>query len=173
MKRLTLLFAGIGACGFVGACSTAADVATPKPVAAAMTEVGVRPAACPGRTDVLYKPQVPQAGFVPAAPSGASVAAPQRIHAADPAYPSASRSCREEGKVMITYCVSAEGKMDNVQVIVSSGFARLDNAILSWAARETHTPGTVNGRPRRYCGLSLEQEFDYMEEGSLTPAIAR
>ena len=173
MKRLTLLFACIG---LGTACSTPADIApaTPAAVAAAMTEAGVRPAAaCPGRTDVLYKPQVPQAGFVPAAPSGASVAAPQRLHAADPAYPTASRRCREEGKVMITYCISPEGKMDNVQVIVSSGFARLDNAILSWAARETHTPGTVNGRPRRFCGLSLEQEFDYMEEGSLAPAIAR
>jgi periplasmic protein TonB len=167
MKRLTLLFACIGA-----GCSTPADVA-PAPVAGAMTEAGVRPAACPGRTDVLYRPQVPQAGFVPAAPSGAAVVAPQRIHAADPAYPTASRRCREEGKVVITYCISTEGKMDNVQVIVSSGFARLDNAILSWAARETHTPGTVNGRPRRFCGLSLEQEFDYMEEGGLTPAIAR
>jgi len=138
-----------------------------------MTEAGARPATCPGRTDVLYKPQVPQAGFVPAAPSGAAVVTPQRIHSADPAYPTASRRCREEGKVVITYCISPDGRMDNVQVIVSSGFARLDNAILVWAAREMHTPGTVNGRPRRFCGLSLEQEFDYMEDGSVAPAIAR
>src|SRR5690242_15891318 len=110
MKRFVLLFACIGA-----ACATPADVAAPaapQPVAAAMTEAGVRPAACPTRTDVLYRPQVPQAGFVPAAPSGAAVAAPQRIHAADPAYPAASRRCREEGKVVITYCISAEGRMD-------------------------------------------------------------
>jgi protein TonB len=171
MKRLSLLFTCIG----LGACAASSDVAPApnRPLAAVLSDAGAQPASCPTRTDVLYKPQVPQAGFVPAAPRGATIVTPQRIHSADPAYPSASRRCREEGKVVITYCVAANGKMDNVQVIVSSGFARLDNAILAWATRETHTPGTVNGAARRYCGLSLEQEFDYMEEGSLAPAIAR
>lgn len=169
MRRFTLLFACIG---LSAACASTGDVAAPaaaKPVAVAETSARV----CPGPTSILYKPQVPEPGFVPAAPRGSNVVAPQRIHASDPAYPTASRRCREEGKVVITYCVSTDGKMDNVQVIVSSGFARLDNAILVWATRESHTPGTVNGRARRYCGLSLEQEFDYPEEGNGPPAIAR
>jgi periplasmic protein TonB len=172
MKRLCLLFACIG---FSAACAASGDVAAPplQPIAAVLSDAGPQPSACPSPTSVLYKPQVPEPGFVPAAPRGATVVRPQRIHSADPAYPTASRRCHEEGKVVITYCISTEGKMDNVQVIISSGFARLDNAILVWAARENHTPGTVNGRPRRFCGLSLEQEFDYMEESGLGAVIAR
>jgi hypothetical protein len=50
-----------------------------------------------------------------------------------------------------------------VQVVISSGFARLDNAVLAWATRDRHTPGTVNGRPRLYCGLKMEQEFELPE----------
>jgi protein TonB len=170
MKRLIVLAASIA---LLDACATPADTladATAAPVAAAE---GGGPAVCPQKTDVLYKPEVPEAGFVPAAPRGATAVKPQRIHSADPAYPSASRRCHEEGKVVITYCVSAQGKMDNVQVIVSSGYARLDNATLAWAAREAHTPGAVNGLARRYCGLSLEQEFEWMEEGGTVAVIAR
>ena len=68
--------------------------------------------------------------------------------------------CREQGKVTITYCVTAEGEVENVQVIISSGFARLDNALLAWAPRDRHTAGTVNGRPSLYCGLHEEHEFE-------------
>jgi periplasmic protein TonB len=169
MKRLIVLAAAIA---LLDACATPADTAAaPAVTKAASVESG--PATCPSRTDVLYKPEVPQAGFVPAAPRGATVVRPQRIHSADPSYPSASKRCHEEGKVMITYCVSAEGRMDNVQVIVSSGYARLDNAILAWASREAHSPGTVNGSPRRFCGLSLEQKFEWMEEGGTVAVIAK
>jgi TonB family protein len=106
---------------------------------------------------------MPSPGFVPAAPSGATVVAPKRLLAAEPAWPAASRRCREQGKVTITYCVSAAGEVENAQVVISSGYARLDNAVLAWAARDRHTAGTVNGRARLYCGLKVEQEFDLPE----------
>jgi periplasmic protein TonB len=170
MKRLIVLAASIA---LLDACATPADTPAAAPAAPTAAAQTGGPAACPQKTDILYKPEVPEAGFVPAAPRGATVVRPQRIHSADPAYPSASRRCHEEGKVTITYCISTEGRMDNVQVIVSSGYARLDNAILLWATRETHTPGTVNGRARRYCGLSLEQEFEWMEEGGTVAVIAK
>ena len=60
----------------------------------------------------------------------------------------------------ISYCVAADGAVENVQVLVSSGYARLDNAMLAWAARDRHTAGAVNGRPSLYCGLVAEQEFE-------------
>jgi protein TonB len=106
---------------------------------------------------------MPAPGFVPAAPSGATVVAPKRLLAAEPAWPAASTRCREQGKVTITYCVSATGAVENVLVVISSGYARLDNAVLAWAARDRHTPGTVNGRARLYCGMKMEQEFDLPE----------
>jgi protein TonB len=103
---------------------------------------------------------LPAPHFLPAAPAGAALVLPARLRANAPAYPSASRGCREEGRVAITYCVSIDGAVENVQIVVSSGFARLDNAMLAWAATDRHRPGTVNGQPRRYCGLTIEQQFE-------------
>ena len=121
------------------------------------------PAACPAKTETLYVPQMPEPGFVPAPPPGAHVVTPKRLLAAEPAWPSASTRCRERGKVTITYCVAANGNVENVLVVISSGYARLDNAVLAWATRDRHTPGTVNGRARLYCGIKMEQEFDLPE----------
>jgi periplasmic protein TonB len=162
-RRVSGLLASI-ACAGLAACATPApaveEAASPAPAALASSA----PNACPAKTETLYSPQLPSPGFVPAPPRGAKVATPQRLHSAEPAYPVASQRCHEEGKVAISYCVSAEGRVENVQVVRSSGFARLDNAVLLWASRETHTPGAVNGRGHRYCGLSLEEAFDYKDE---------
>jgi periplasmic protein TonB len=103
---------------------------------------------------------LPAPHFLPAAPAGATLVLPARLRDNTPAYPSASMRCREEGKVTITYCVSIDGSVENVQVVVSSGFARLDNAVLAWSATDRHRPGTVNGQPRRYCGLTIERSFE-------------
>ena len=160
MKRAGLILAclGLASCATPneGASSSASEAA---PAAAASSQ----PAACPAPTETLYVPQMPVPGFVPAAPSGATVVIPKRLLAAEPAWPAASTRCREQGKVTITYCVAASGAVENVQVVISSGYARLDNAVLAWAARDRHTPGTVNGRARLYCGLKIEQELDLPE----------
>ena len=56
--------------------------------------------------------------------------------------------------------VGVSEKQENVQVVVSSGYARLDNAVLGWASTDRHRPGAVNGQPRRYCGLTIERTFE-------------
>ncbi len=164
MKNHAFLVLG---CLAVVACATLADdVPSGSPAAAApaaTVAAAAGPAACPARTETLYVPQMPQPGFVPAAPPGANVVVPKRLLGAEPAWPAASVRCREQGKVTITYCVSPTGEVENVLVAGSSGFARLDNAVLAWAARDRHTPGAVNGRPRLYCGLKMEQEFNLPE----------
>lgn len=155
MKPAILLLA----CSSLLACSIPPTGAPSAPAAAA----NLQPAACPEPTETLYVPQMPAPGFVPAPPAGATLVAPRRLLAAEPAWSAASIRCREQGKVTITYCVSATGAVENVLVVISSGYARLDNAVLGWAARDRHTPGTVNGRPRLYCGMRLEQEFELPE----------
>lgn len=162
MKRVSLVLACLG----LASCTTPTNDAVSTPAASAApvgTAASSQPAACPAPTETLYVPQMPTPGFVPAAPSGATVAAPKRLLAAEPAWPAASTRCREQGKVTITYCVSAAGQVENVLVVISSGYARLDNAVLAWATRDRHTPGTVNGRARLYCGLKIEQELDLPE----------
>lgn len=110
--------------------------------------------------------QLPAPHFLPAVQPGATIILPARLRDNAPAYPSASMRCREEGKVTITYCVATDGSVENVQVVVSSGYARLDNAMLAWAATDRHRPGAVNGQPRRYCGLTIERSFEIDAEAS-------
>jgi protein TonB len=162
MKRAGLVLAclAVVSCATPNSETPSASVAAAPPAGAAPAST---PAACPAKTETLYIPQMPEPGFVPAPPPGANVVTPKRLLAAEPAWPSASTRCREQGKVTITYCVAASGEVENVQVVISSGFARLDNAVLAWATRDRHTPGTVNGRPRLYCGLKMEQEFELPE----------
>lgn len=155
-------------CAISTACAATPITGTPGAVTGRGPEVAESAApspanSCPAKTETLYVPPMPQPGFVPAPARGATVVAPRRLHAASPAYSSASQRCREQGKVTITYCVSAEGDVENVQVLISSGYARLDNAVLAWAARDRHTAGMVNGRARLYCGLVAEQEFNLPE----------
>jgi protein TonB len=161
MKRVGLVLACLG----LASCATPNEGASSSPPTAARAAgvASAQPAACPAPTETLYVPQMPTPGFVPAAPSGATVVAPKRLLAAEPAWPASSTRCREQGKVTITYCVSAAGEVENVLIVISSGYARLDNAVLAWAARDRHTPGTVNGRPRLYCGMKIEQEFELPE----------
>lgn len=153
-------------CCAVAAC-TSEPIAAPvgssaqpaKPVQAASGQ-----AACPTKAGATISVQLPQPGFLPPPSAGAKVAVPQRLHGPEPDYPAASKSCREEGKVAISYCVTAEGRIENVQVVTSSGFARLDNSVLAWAARDRHAPGTIDGQPRRYCGLLFEHEFEIADK---------
>jgi periplasmic protein TonB len=154
---MTLRIAQLAACIFAACAMPAAAPAAAQQGAGTPRAA---PSGCPAPTETLYKPPLPTPGFVPRPPAGATIIEPRRLLGATPGYPSASTRCREQGKVTITYCVSAEGQVENVQVIISSGFARLDNAILAWATRDRHTAGTVNGRPRLYCGLHEEHEFE-------------
>jgi TonB family protein len=158
MKRVGLVLA----CLALASCATPNEGASSSAGAPALVAAPARsqPASCPAPTETLYVPQMPLPGFVPAAPSGSTVVAPKRLLAAEPAWPVASTRCREQGKVTITYCVTANGAVENVLVVISSGYARLDNAVLAWAARDRHTAGTVDGRARLYCGLVAEQRFE-------------
>jgi TonB family protein len=163
MKRVGLVLACLG----LASCATPNESvsSSPGPTTFVASATRPQPAACPKPTETLYVPEMPTPGFVPAAPSGATLVVPKRLLAAEPAWPASSTRCREQGKVTITYCVAATGEVENVQVVISSGYARLDNAVLAWAARDRHTAGTVNGRPRLYCGIKIEQELDLPEAG--------
>lgn len=152
---------------FLAACATPAPEAAPQAAAAPAQQA----ATCPAKTEVLYRPESPAEGFVPAAPPGATVVKPIRLQGGRPDYPAAAMRCVEKGSVTIHFCIGAEGRMENIQIAVSSGFARLDNAVLAWAARERYAPGSVNGRARLFCGLTSTLEFDAPTRSETTPAL--
>jgi periplasmic protein TonB len=71
-----------------------------------------------------------------------------RISAAIAAcYPSASRRLSEEGRVVATITVGADGKAGPVSVTQSSGFPRLDGAIECVVRRLPFEPGKRDGQP--------------------------
>jgi protein TonB len=62
-------------------------------------------------------------------------------------YPSASRRLSEEGRVVATITVGADGKAGAVTVTQSSGFPRLDAAIECVVRRLPFEPGKRDGQP--------------------------
>jgi len=61
-------------------------------------------------------------------------------------YPSASRRLSEEGRVVATVTVGADGKAGAVKVTQSSGFPRLDTAIECVVRRLPFEPGKRDGQ---------------------------
>jgi protein TonB len=163
MKLASALACLALACLALAGCAAGKTV----PVAASQPEVATAraaPSACPAAARLNIDVQLPAPGFVPAAPRGATLVLPRRLRADMAQYPSASLPCREQGRVGVTFCVNAEGRVDNAQIVSSSGFARLDNAVLAWLQSDRYTPGTINGASRRYCGLHSEHEFELERE---------
>jgi protein TonB len=71
-----------------------------------------------------------------------------RISAAiNACYPSASRRLSEEGRVVVTITIGADGKVGTMAVSQSSGFARLDGAAECVIRRLPFDPGKRDGQP--------------------------
>jgi TonB family protein len=65
-----------------------------------------------------------------------------------PVYPKESTRAGEVGTTVLRLRVSAEGKLLQADVARSSGFERLDNAVLEALAGCRFAPGTLDGVPR-------------------------
>ncbi len=63
-----------------------------------------------------------------------------------PDYPKASRQNGEEGDVVLEIRVNAHGRVDEVRIVASSGFARLDEAAVRAAHAARFTPAQAHGR---------------------------
>ena len=64
-----------------------------------------------------------------------------------PAYPRVSRRRGEEGTVVFSVEVRADGSRGEIRLERSSGFSRLDCAARRALARATFLPARLNGRP--------------------------
>ena len=80
-----------------------------------------------------------------------------------PTYPAISRRMGEEGKLMLRVELDEDGRIDQAQVVDSSGYDRLDKAALeavkSWQCR----PSIRNGQPVRAVAL---QPFNFVLQGN-------
>lgn len=65
-----------------------------------------------------------------------------------PPYPRDSVQRREEGTVLVKLTINADGRVNEVLVVQSSGSARLDKTTTSWIkSRWRYLPATLNGQP--------------------------
>jgi protein TonB len=68
---------------------------------------------------------------------------------ADPYYPSFSKRAGEQGEVVVRLIIDETGVVEDVALLRSSGFARLDRAATEIGRRYRFKPYTVNGNPAR------------------------
>ena len=68
---------------------------------------------------------------------------------ADPYYPSFSKRAGEQGEVVVRLIIDETGIVENVTLLRSSGFTRLDRAAEQIGGRYRFKPYTVNGNPAR------------------------
>jgi len=70
------------------------------------------------------------------------------VSAAD--YPPESMLAQEQGIAALRFVVTEDGSIDDIQVVRSSGFSRLDQAAVTMVqSRWRYQPATANGRPVR------------------------
>jgi protein TonB len=68
---------------------------------------------------------------------------------ADPYYPSFSKRAGEQGEVVVRLIINEAGIVEEVALLRSSGFARLDRAATEIARRYRFKPYSVNGNPAK------------------------
>jgi protein TonB len=113
-----------------------APVAAPQPVAP-VPVVAAAPAA-PAR---------------PAGPAEGGDLSAKMVSFVAPSYPLESRRKREEGTVVLSLLLSAEGRVADISVSSSSGFARLDNAALEAVRKWRWSPLVRDGQAVMVRGL--------------------
>ena len=103
--------------------------------------------------DVRPREQAAPAAVEQAAPAAVEQAAPAAVtqprfdadylNNPKPAYPSMSKRLGEEGQVLLRVLVGQEGGAEQIQVLRSSGFARLDEAAQAAVSRWRFIPAKV------------------------------
>jgi protein TonB len=108
----------------------------------------------PSQTAITARVQETPRAAPPAPPRQVQITPPKiktrgdRVAAAISAcYPSASRRLSEEGRVVATVTIAANGKAGAVSVSQSSGFPRLDSAVECVVRRLPFEPGKRDGQP--------------------------
>ncbi|MGB6055012.1 MAG: energy transducer TonB, partial [Burkholderiaceae bacterium] len=64
-----------------------------------------------------------------------------------PEYPLLSRRKNEEGKVMLRVLINQKGRTEQVEIMSSSGFPRLDEAARQAVLRAVFKPQIEDGKP--------------------------
>ncbi len=98
-------------------------------------------------------------GPIPAPAHGAAIVWPRRAQPM-PAYPQQSLRRAQEGRVGVTMCIGPDGAASEIVLTEPSPEdACLNEATMTWASAGRHTPGTVDGSPMMFCGITFHAVF--------------
>jgi periplasmic protein TonB len=84
-----------------------------------------------------------------------SEATPQSLH--KPEYPRMAVLKNQQGKVVVKLEIDETGKSHNIQILKSSGFALLDNAVITFAQMERFIPAISNNSP-----VKTTQQYSFL-----------
>lgn len=96
---------------------------------------------------VVAAPPPTPAPTAPPAPRTIAITAVEYLSPPVLSYPSGSRRLQEQGQVHVRVLVDARGQPQQLSVIRSSGYARLDEAALATVRLTRFRPYTENGTP--------------------------
>jgi periplasmic protein TonB len=82
-----------------------------------------------------------------------------------PDYPSASVRAGEQGTTKLEVCVTEQGRVQSVNVVGSSGSARLDDAAAKWLRNARFSPAVAGGKPTAMCGHNVIYQWDIKDAG--------
>ncbi|MCW8356043.1 energy transducer TonB [Marinomonas pontica] len=74
-------------------------------------------------------------------------------------YPRASRRRNEEGVVSLSFVAHADGSVSDVSITKSSGYKRLDNAVLDMIKRSVPLPVFTKGMVESELRINLPVSF--------------
>jgi TonB family protein len=98
--------------------------------------------------------------YVPWGPNPPGLSAkPQLKRGGQPTYPEASVKAREAGFTTLELCITVEGRPTDIRLVSSSGFPRLDEALMTWIPTARYSPAKFHGSPMAVCGYQLTFEW--------------
>jgi TonB family protein len=79
--------------------------------------------------------------------------------APEPEYPAKALADRAEGKVKVSLCIDAAGKVQTIALLTPGMHDALELATGRWATAGTYAPGRKNGSAVSVCGFEVEREW--------------
>lgn len=98
------------------------------------------------RATSAHRPGSGAVDSLPAVP-GSETGSPDFSGNPPPAYPAQSLALREEGTVTLRLSIDESGRVTTVELVQSSGYARLDTAAVNAARKYRGQPARRDGRP--------------------------
>ncbi|MEC5399650.1 energy transducer TonB [Uliginosibacterium sp. H1] len=131
-------------------------ITEPPPVIAAAPKPDAAPAfvAPPPPPEPVPQPVEPVVNLAPPSPAPAVAAQPKTVSASEVRYrvqpsiqyPAQSRRLNEQGRVLVRILIGTNGNPQQVVVSKSSGFSRLDDAVIAGIRRASFYPYEENGQ---------------------------